>query len=384
MEKLVLVTEENGLTEKKAKEIASIYIPMVQKLEEIEDDFNEIILQEPSQDSIPKAKRLRLDIVKIRTDANKVRKTAKDEYLRAGNAIQGAYNTLVYAVKSKEDKLFEFEQHFIEQERSEQARNQELRTAEMLKYGADVENLQHVNLGAMPEDVWNNYVAGQKVVYQAQIVAEAEAEKQRIEREKKVEEEKAAVIKEQKRIKAENEKLMLEAEAKELENQAKLAEEKRKREVEAHEAVELAKKIQAKHDAEQKAIEEKAEAERVLRQKELDLLKAEQARQEKIRAEKEAAKQAELDLIQKELDIERERVHQEQAKRAAEATRIQQEEKKAEQDKLNQGDKANTEDLINDLLALTTKYTFKSEKSKAMLHGVNILIRKTVNHINSL
>lgn len=384
MEKLVLVTEENGLTEKKAKEIASIYVPMVQKLEEIEDDFNEIILQEPSQDSIPKAKRLRLDIVKIRTDADKVRKTAKDEYLRAGNAIQGAYNTLVYAVKSKEDKLFEFEQHFIEQERAKQARNQEERTTEMLKYGADVENLQHVNLGAMPEDVWNNYVAGQKVVYNAQIVAEAEAEKQRIEREKKVEEEKAAVIKEQKRIKAENEKLMLEAEAKELENQAKLAEEKRKREVEAHEAAELAKKIQAKHDAEQKVIEEKAEAERVARQNELDLLKAEQVKQEKIRAEKEAAKQAEIDLIQKELNIERERVHQEKVKIAAEATRIQQEEKKAEQDKLKQGDKANTEDLINDLLALTTKYTFKSEKSKAMLLGVNILIGKIVNHINSL
>ena len=384
MEKLVLVTEENGLTEKKAKEIASIYVPMVKKLEGIEDDFNEIILQEPSQDSIPKAKRLRLDIVKIRTEADKVRKTAKDEYLRAGNAIQGAYNTLVYAVKSKEDKLFEFEQHFIEQERAEQARNQEERTTEMLKYGADVENLQHVNLGAMPEDVWNNYVAGQKVVYNAQIVAEEEAEKQRIEREKKEEEERKATIKEQERIKAENERLRLEAVAAERENQERLAEEKRKREIEAEKAEKLAKEVQEKHDAEQKAIEEKAEAERVARQKELDLLKAEQARQEKIRAEKEAAKQAELDLIQKELDIERERVHQEKVKRAAEATRIQQEEKKAEQDKLKQGDKANTEDLINDLLALTTKYTFKSEKSKAMLLGVNILIGKIVNHINSL
>ena len=96
--------DQYGLQEKKAKDIEKLYLPMIGMLTEMEDAFNEIVSQDITAELVPKAKRLRLDIGKVRINANKAREEAKKEYLRAGNAIQGAFNTLKYAVESKEQK----------------------------------------------------------------------------------------------------------------------------------------------------------------------------------------------------------------------------------------------------------------------------------------
>ena len=106
-ELLKLNTEQYGLQENKAKELESLYKPMITMLSAMEQEYNDLVIQEITPEIEADAKSLRLRIAKVRINAEKAKTGAKAEYLRAGNAIQGAYNTLRYAVESKEEKLKE-------------------------------------------------------------------------------------------------------------------------------------------------------------------------------------------------------------------------------------------------------------------------------------
>lgn len=363
MEKLNLINkEESGLTENKAKEIRLLYEPMVNMIEKMEVPFNEIVQKEVTKELIPEIKRLRLDISQVRIQADKVRKSAKEEILRAGGAIQGAYNNLLYAVKSKEEKLFKMENHFIELEKQAQIKKQEERANELAKYGADLDNLEHVNLGAMPDDVFENYLIGQKTVFKAQQDAVIKAEKERVKKEAEDLAEKKKRELDQIRIKKENAILIEKAEK--AEKERKEIELKRKKELDEIKEKQAKKDLKAKQEKEAELLKAKKKEE--VANKEIERVKAESE-------EKELIKQAEIDSMKAKAEaLENERLLSiENAK-------------KLEQEKLNQGDKENREDLINELKKLTEKYTFKSQKNIRMYNGVQILIEKVINHINSL
>lgn len=182
MENISLEKELSPLSESKAKDLREFFNPMLDKVQEFEDDFNGIIEMEHSPHRESKAKRLRLDIAKIRVAADKFRKEQKAEYIRAGKAIQGAYNIVEYAVKSKEDKLKEIETYTERQEQERIEALQREREEELEKYEADGSQL---DLGNMSADVWENYLAGIKSNYEAVKLAEQKAEKERQERERK-------------------------------------------------------------------------------------------------------------------------------------------------------------------------------------------------------
>lgn len=174
MDKLILNIDEFGLQESKAKDIKKLYLPMLEALESIESEFNGLVIKEINTELIASAKELRLRIVKIRTSADKIRKNAKAEYIRANNAIQAAYNTLEFAVKSKEDKLMDIEKHYENIEKERINALQVERAAELVKYEAD--NIPDF-LGAMDTDIWNNYFNGVKLGYEQKKAAEKEREK---------------------------------------------------------------------------------------------------------------------------------------------------------------------------------------------------------------
>lgn len=344
MSKLTIVVNptESGLEEKKAKEIESLFLPMVKMVNDMEKAFNEVVSKEKTQETAATARLLRLRIAAERVKADKARKSAKDEYLRAGNAIQGAFNAFLYASKSKEEKLLGIEKfaEVQEKERIEKLKNK--RSSILFEIGVTEDDIQFIQLGEMKTEVWENYLIGQKASFKAKKEAEAQAELDRIAAEKKAEEERLEAIEEQKRITSENEKLKKEAELQE----AKAKKEKER--VEAERA--------------------KAEAER---QKELDKIKAEQDKKDQEAAKREAEAKAKADEIQKQLDEEREK-----------RERLLAEEKEAEQNKLKQGDSENIKDLISDLQELKTKYTFKSKKFKTIYSQVGMLIDKVIGHIN--
>ncbi len=277
-------TPELQVIEKsKAEKIKATFEPMAKMLLEFEKAFKEVTSEaekEITKDVTIKAKRLRIDIGKVRIDTEKVRKEEKEEYLRAGKAIDGVSNILKWAVIDKENKLKEIEDYFEIQETRRLEKLQAERVGKLLKY---VEDAEDRNLSGMEDDVWQAYFTTKKKEYDDRIAAEKQAEIDQIAKEK-------AEAAERVRIRKENELLKKEAEEKEKQRQKdaakaeaerKALEEKARKEREASEAkLRIEREAKAKLEAELKA---KAEAEE----------KAKREERERTEAELKAKKQAE-------------------------------------------------------------------------------------------
>lgn len=277
--------EELKVIEKsKAEQIKKTFEPMVIMLEQFEEAYNDVIVASENgidEDLTKKAKRLRLDIAKIRIEADKVRKAEKDEYLRAGKAIQGVFNILKWAVQDREDKLKEIEDYFDIQE---QKRLQALQADRVELLDPYVEDAHERNLSDMDEDVWEAYFQAKKKEYEDRVEAEKKAEQDRVERERK----ELLLRKREQEIRELGQWFnydMLDTETTE-DDYKKL--------------VSSAQKAKKKHEAEQEKIikereearkaAEKAEAERKKREAEIE---AERKKREKLEAEQKAREEAE-------------------------------------------------------------------------------------------
>lgn len=182
--KLDKASELTLIEESKAKQIQAVFEPMVQMLETFESAYSEIMKEAENgidEELTGKAKRLRIDIGKVRIQAEKIRKEQKEEYLRAGKAIDGVNNLLKWAVQDRENELEEIEKHFerIETERLEKL--QEERAEELSKY---VEDAHERDLSSMEPDVWDAYLGAKKQAYDDRIEAERKAEAERLETER--------------------------------------------------------------------------------------------------------------------------------------------------------------------------------------------------------
>jgi len=312
--------ELQGIEKSKSEQIKNTFAPMAVMLSEFEEAFFNVLSEaeiEITKEVTLKAKRLRLDIGKIRIDTEKVRKEQKEEYLRAGKAIDGVSNILKWAVTDKENKLKEIEDYFDIQE---QKRLDELQKSREIAISPYLEDAHLRKLCDMEQDIWEAYLSTKKKDHEDVIAANKKAEEDRIAKEK-------ADAEERERIRLENIKLIKEI----------------------------------------KAIEAKAEQERIKREAE------EKARNETARKEREAyelklkAERDEKEKIQKAIEAKAE---QERIKAKEEAAKIQSE--------LNKGDAAKVTDLINDLTALKTKYSFKAEKNKKIYFDTGLLIDKII------
>lgn len=276
--------ELQSIEASKVEQIKATFEPMAEMLAGFEDAFNKIVAESEKEVTglvTAKAKRLRIDIGKVRIATEKVRKEQKEEYLRAGKAIDGVSNILKWAVTDKENKLKEIEEHFeiLERERLEKL---QLERAE--KIAPYVDDFFDRDLASMEEDVWDAYLATKKKDYEDRVAAEKKAEKERIAKEK-------ADAKERERIRKENEKLK--AEAEERERQAK---------AEAAKRAEAEAKRLAKEEAERKAREAKE-------------LKERQAYEAKLKKAREERETIEKELKAKEEAAEKERKAREAAEK---------------------------------------------------------------------
>ncbi len=359
-----------GLVESKAAQIKAVFQPMVVMLENFEEKYTEIIALDISPDKCKQAKRLRIDISRVRIDADKVRGEQKAEYIRAGNAIQGVYNILKYAVTDKEEKLKDVELHYEKIEEEKKAKLQLDRQVALAKYDGDGE---FIDLANMPDEVWTNYLAGIKNNYETGKEAERKVEADRIEAEKKAAQYdgrlkalliygdhfdsskltinstesdfeqilmdaktgRTAYLKEQVKIKADNDRLKLEAAKAE---KKRIADEKKQ-----------AAKLKAERD--------KAAAES---KKQADILKAER---DKAAAER----------LEQELKLKTEREAREKLERAAK------EKADREAAELKKAAKApDKEKLLSVAQKLrNTKTTVKSPEAKKALEDAAVLIEKT-------
>lgn len=245
-----------GLEESKAADIAAQFKPMLDKMVELEKEYNEVVAL-PIETAGSKAKNLRLKYVKVRTGTAEIHKTQKAFYLAAGRYVDGWKNTQLFASEGIEKKLQDIENHTENLEKERIAALQIEREAQLEIYG--VENLPSLRLGEMTQSVFDNFLLGTKTAHENKIAAEKLAEEQRL----------AAI----------------EAENKRLEDQ-RLENERLKKEADEQAAI-----LEAERQAAAAAAKEAADR--------LEAELNEAARLAKIESDKQAAKLAEIEAVNK-------------------------------------------------------------------------------------
>jgi hypothetical protein len=344
-----------GIEESKATQIAEQFKPMLEKMVELEKEYNEIVQLPVDKETCAKAKALRLKYVKVRTGTAEIHKQQKAFYLAAGRYIDGWKNAQLFASEGIETKLESIEKHLENIERERLAKLKADRIAVLAEI---VEMPENYNSETLTEDAFQNLVEGLKLAKEAKEKAEREAEEARIAKEK-------AEAEERERIRIENERLKAEAEEKERQLAAERAEQERKE-----------RELREKHEAELKAKEAEAKAERD-RIAEVQRKADEKAKREREEVER-IAREA-----QAELEAERKRIADElKAKEKAEQDR-KDKESAAEEARLSMGDAEKFDALISDIQSLIGKYEFKSAKFKKAKADVETLLQKTVEHANS-
>ena len=342
-----LDTAEFGIEKSKAEQMEAAFVPMINRLKEMETEYDPIIAKAKEgvdTEIAAEAKKLRLQYVKGRTSVDAIHKVGKQEALLLGRAWDGLKNQYLYITNQKEEELKKIENHFelIEAERKENLRVERENAVE--PYETDIE---HISLGEMSKEVWENYFNGVKVSHEQKAAAELKAEEDRIAVEQAKADERA-------RIQEENKRLQKEAEAKEKAMQAE-------REAAAKKLAEE----QAKAEAERLALEEKARKE----------AEEAEAQRQKAEAERKVAEEAAQKEAEAKAKVEAELQAAKDAKAAAEAKR-----EAIVQAELSKGDAEKFKTILTDLTALKTKYQFESDKYKEKHFGVNGLIDKIIAH----
>lgn len=169
--------EEFGLEEVKAREISNLFKPMLDKMVELEKEYNEVINMELCPETYKKARELRLRYVKVRTGTDKIHKNAKAHYRKVGLFIDSWKNAQLLTSEGNEAKLFEIENHKAIELKKQIAKLQEERLERIREFEPDFD--EQVNLGEMSEIFWATFIAGIEARYNKRIEDEKSAEKER-------------------------------------------------------------------------------------------------------------------------------------------------------------------------------------------------------------
>jgi hypothetical protein len=168
-----------GLTEDFALGIKAQFQPMLDKMVELETEFNEVVsLPIDDNETQKKAKALRNKYVKVRTATAEIHKQQKSFYLNGGRFVDGWKNAQIFASQGKEEKLEQIEKYAENLEKQRIAELHEQRLGEISQYLEP--HAIAPNFGTMDADVWDAYYMAKKTSYDRRI-----AEQQKVEEEQK-------------------------------------------------------------------------------------------------------------------------------------------------------------------------------------------------------
>lgn len=234
MELVKINPKEFGIEESKAKEISAQFKPMLDKMVELEDEYNKILkLSIDDVETSVKAKELRLKYVKVRTGTALIHKEQKSFYLQAGRFVDGWKNAQLFASQGIEQILSDIENFQANLEIQRVKKLNKERTELISKY---IEDFELINFGTMQKDVWDAYYSTKKTTYEDRIKAEILAEENRVAEEKRL-----AKEREEKEKKELAERIRLQKENKRLEKERLVQiarEEKESQERKKHELIE--------------------------------------------------------------------------------------------------------------------------------------------------
>jgi len=280
---LAAIAKQSGIELSKAEEITLKYVPFLLKIREANEASKKINFDSPTELDEKIAREIRLSLVPNRTDADKLKKASKAEFILINGLEDDAFG-----IVEKTSKLLELKLSNVEKQREIIAKAKieaiRIERVELIKqYG---ENYATMDLGNMDATMFESILNGAKLAYEAKIKAELEIENARIEREKQ-----AAIDAEKQRL--EMERLKKENEEKEKE----LAEQKRLADIEAKKQAEIIAKQKA--EADKLAAELKAKAEAELKEKQ----RIESENKAKLEAEKLAAKAPDKEKLKVMIDV---------------------------------------------------------------------------------
>ena len=280
----LVLTLEPGLEQDTQQSLLTAFQGFYQSADEWRAKALSIQITRPDQIREMKlARETRLALREIRIKADKRRKEMKEDSLRRGKAIDGAFNMLSHAIEPLERHLLEQEQ-FIQRMEEERKAKLKMEREDALRPFADVSLYQ---LGEMDEATFSQLLETNRLGYAARQEAAKKAEAERIERERIEAEERAkreaAEAAERARIRAENERLKAEREAAEIAAKA----EREAAQAEARRIAEETRKereaIEAKAKAEREAAAAQARKEREAREAAEAALKAKEAEEQRKR-----------------------------------------------------------------------------------------------------
>lgn len=364
--KLELVVAEQKLEPTTAAALMTSYRPFFDQAHSLVERASKIKVTDATQvTEIRESRQIRLELVKVRTAADKQRKAMKEESLRQGKAIDGAFNILKFMVEPIEELLLESEKFAERAEAARRAAIKEERIARLAPYGW--QDTPGFDLEVMDDLAFEQLLENTISRFEAEKERKIKEEADRIAREKEEREEQA-------RIRSENEALKLENER--IEREKREAYEKAQKEREALEAKARAerekaaleaKKAKAESDRLRKEAEDKARKEReeIERKNAAEREMAEKiaaaerkAAQEKQEAERAAREKAERELAEV-------RRKEEEAKEAAE---------KAARLAANAPDKEKLAAFAKAVTAAIPKLS-KPERTKAVEEQVKYLVK---------
>lgn len=290
---IIKVLQENKLEPATSQAIEVRFLPFFEQAKEWKAKAEELVVTDITQKKEMKmAREARLALKQIRVEAEKVRKSLKEDSLRYGRAVDGIYN-LIEATISPIEKHLEKQEKFEELYKAKvkaelrSSRQQVLQPfMEYVPYGIDIAELPEeefakiVNGAKLQKEYAEQQQKREAEEREARIKKEAE-ERERLEKEhKEAQERLEKERKERAQAEAKLEKERKEAEAKLLkerkEAEAKLEQERKEKEAKLEEERRQREEIEAKL-AEQLRLKQEAE------KKKADELKA------KLAAEKKAA-----------------------------------------------------------------------------------------------
>ena len=198
----LLNTQTAGLDAGIAKEIKDSFAPFFEKLNEKQDTVYSLVVTKTTEKLLmSQAKEMRLKIRDIRTAANDLRVSKKEQALKYGNAIQSAYNSIETAAKEMEAYLKDQETFA---ERMEQIRINELRSERNIELYPLREFVpMRIDVGLLPDEDYAILLAGCIASKEKKEREEKEAQEQ-AERNRLAEIER---VKQAEKDRAENEKL---------------------------------------------------------------------------------------------------------------------------------------------------------------------------------
>lgn len=254
--KLSQIVKTADLEKGKADQLMKTFGGFYQEARGVVEEYKDLQVKSvDDSETMQTAREARLKLRKIRVEADKTRKSLKEQSIREGRAIQGVYNIIEYLIKPVEEKLLEQEKYAERIQAEQDAKVEAERHAKLSKYTDDAD-LQSLHPKDLSSESFEKLLETYRFAFEAKKKAEAEAEKERLE---KIEAEK----KEQERIRKENERLKAEAEKREKAEAKKRAEEAKKLAAEKKAREEAEAKLKAEKEArerEEREIREAAEA----------------------------------------------------------------------------------------------------------------------------